>query len=34
MHAAEFLPLDQLFQHRDQMESWSRICLEGLFGSG
>lgn len=31
MHEAEFLPLDQLFQQRDRMESWSRICLEGLF---
>jgi predicted NUDIX family phosphoesterase len=28
---ARFLPLAQLLGHLDEFESWSRICLEGLF---
>ena len=33
IHAAGFEPLDVLFQRVEQMESWSSICLQGLFGS-
>jgi predicted NUDIX family phosphoesterase len=28
---ARFVPVGQLLRHLDEFESWSRICLEGLF---
>ncbi|MCS7304790.1 MAG: phosphoesterase [Thermoguttaceae bacterium] len=27
-----FLPLSELFQHFAEFETWSQLCLEGLFG--
>lgn len=27
-----FMPLDELRKHKEQMESWSAICLEAVFG--
>lgn len=31
MHDAGFQPLEDLLADTDSMESWSRICLQGLF---
>jgi predicted NUDIX family phosphoesterase len=31
---AGFVPVEQLLADLDRFESWSRICLEALFGSG
>jgi len=29
-----FLTLDELAERRDSLETWSRICLEGLLQLG
>ena len=31
LHDAGFLPLKDLLEDLEAMESWSRICLQGLF---
>ncbi|MCP4190282.1 MAG: NUDIX domain-containing protein [Planctomycetaceae bacterium] len=31
IHEAGFVRVEQLFESREGMESWSRICMEGLF---
>ncbi|MDG2385282.1 MAG: NUDIX domain-containing protein [Pirellulaceae bacterium] len=31
IHEAGFVRVEELFESREGMESWSRICMEGLF---